>query len=72
MSNLIRFGVSLEEELLKKFDRHIKEFAYAGKIHDAVKTLLQGNFWYAEDRAVQENVFAPGQFGMKSRAQFKQ
>jgi metal-responsive CopG/Arc/MetJ family transcriptional regulator len=25
MSSLVRFGVSLEEELLKKFDRHIKK-----------------------------------------------
>jgi CopG family nickel-responsive transcriptional regulator len=40
MSNLIRFGVSLEEELLKKFDRHIKQHKYTNR-SEAVRDLIR-------------------------------
>jgi CopG family nickel-responsive transcriptional regulator len=40
MSNLIRFGVSLDEELLKKFDRHIKQHKYTNR-SEAVRDLIR-------------------------------
>jgi CopG family nickel-responsive transcriptional regulator len=40
MSSLVRFGVSLEEELLKKFDRHIKKNKYTNR-SEAVRDLIR-------------------------------
>lgn len=40
MSNLIRFGVSLEEDLLRKFDRHIRERKYTNR-SEAVRDLIR-------------------------------
>ena len=40
MSSLVRFGVSLEEGLLKKFDRHIKKNKYTNR-SEAVRDLIR-------------------------------
>lgn len=40
MSKLVRFGVSLEEGLLKKFDRHIKQNKYTNR-SEAVRDLIR-------------------------------
>ncbi len=40
MSNLVRFGVSLEDDLLNKFDRHIKERKYTNR-SEAVRDLIR-------------------------------
>ena len=54
MSELIRFGVSLEKELLQKFDRHIKKENYANRsnaIADLIRDKLIKQEW-AEDKEV--------------------
>ena len=54
MSELIRFGVSLEKELLKKFDKHIKKENYANRsnaIADLIRDKLIKQEW-AEDKEV--------------------
>ena len=54
MSKLIRFGVSLEKELLKKFDKHIKKENYANRsnaIADLIRDKLIRQEW-AEDKEV--------------------
>ena len=40
MSNLVRFGVSLEEDLLAKFDLHIKQHKYTNR-SEAVRDLIR-------------------------------
>jgi len=40
MSQLIRFGVSIEETLLKKFDQHIQARAY-GNRSEAIRDLIR-------------------------------
>jgi len=40
MSNLIRFGVSLENDLLNKFDRHIKKHKYTNR-SEAIRDLIR-------------------------------
>jgi CopG family transcriptional regulator, nickel-responsive regulator len=40
MSSLVRFGVSLEDDLLKKFDRHIKKNKYTNR-SEAVRDLIR-------------------------------
>jgi CopG family nickel-responsive transcriptional regulator len=42
MSNIIRFGVSLERELLKKFDKLIKEKKYSNR-SEAIRDLIREN-----------------------------
>ncbi len=54
MSELIRFGVSLEKELLQKFDKHIKKENYANRsnaIADLIRDKLIRQEW-AEDKEV--------------------
>ena len=54
MSELIRFGVSLEKELLHKFDKHIKKENYANRsnaIADLIRDKLIRQEW-AEDKEV--------------------
>jgi CopG family nickel-responsive transcriptional regulator len=54
MSELIRFGVSLEKELLKKFDNHIKKENYTNRsnaIADLIRDKLIKQEW-AEDKEV--------------------
>ena len=54
MSELIRFGVSLEKELLQKFDKHIKKENYANRsnaIADLIRNKLIRQEW-AEDKEV--------------------
>jgi len=54
MSELIRFGVSLEKELLQKFDKHIKKENYANRsnaIADLIRDKLIKQEW-AEDKEV--------------------
>ena len=43
MSNLVRFGVSLEKELLKKFDGHIKNRKYTNR-SEAIRDLIQDDW----------------------------
>lgn len=43
MSKLVRFGVSLEEELLKNFDRYIREKEYQNR-SEAIRDLIRGEF----------------------------
>jgi CopG family transcriptional regulator, nickel-responsive regulator len=48
MSKLIRFGVSLEEDLLNKFDRHIKRNKYTNRseaIRDLIRSELIKDEW---------------------------
>lgn len=48
MSKLIRFGVSLEEDLLNKFDRHIKRKKYTNRseaIRDLIRSELIKEEW---------------------------
>jgi CopG family transcriptional regulator, nickel-responsive regulator len=40
MSKLVRFGVSLEEDLLKKFDGHIKKQKYTNR-SEAIRDLIR-------------------------------
>jgi CopG family transcriptional regulator, nickel-responsive regulator len=40
MSELVRFGVSLEEDLLSKFDRHIKKHKYTNR-SEAIRDLIR-------------------------------
>ena len=40
MSNLVRFGVSLEDDLLNKFDRHIKRHKYTNR-SEAIRDLIR-------------------------------
>jgi CopG family nickel-responsive transcriptional regulator len=40
MSELVRFGVSLEEDLLNKFDRHIKKHKYTNR-SEAIRDLIR-------------------------------
>ena len=42
MSEIVRFGVSLEKELLKKFDMLIKEKKYSNR-SEAIRDLIRGN-----------------------------
>ncbi len=54
MSELIRFGVSLEKVLLQKFDKHIKKENYANRsnaIADLIRDKLIKQEW-AEDKEV--------------------
>ena len=54
MSELIRFGVSLEKELLQKFDKHIKKENYTNRsnaIADLIRDKLIRQEW-AEDKEV--------------------
>jgi len=43
MSKVVRFGISLEEELLKNFDRHIREKEYQNR-SEAIRDLIRGEF----------------------------
>ncbi|MEK7749932.1 MAG: ribbon-helix-helix protein, CopG family, partial [Planctomycetota bacterium] len=40
MSNLVRFGVSLDKELLRKFDERIKEEKYTNR-SEAIRDLIR-------------------------------
>ncbi len=54
MSNLVRFGVSLEEELLKKFDRLISQHKYTNRseaVRDLIREELVKKEW-TENRGV--------------------
>jgi len=42
MSDIVRFGVSLEKELLDKFDRLIKETKYPNR-SEAIRDLIREN-----------------------------
>lgn len=42
MSFLVRFGVSLEKELLKKFDTHIRKKKYTNR-SEAIRDLIRGD-----------------------------
>ncbi|MCK4308402.1 MAG: ribbon-helix-helix protein, CopG family, partial [Candidatus Atribacteria bacterium] len=42
MSEIVRFGVSLEKELLDKFDRLIKEKKYPNR-SEAIRDLIREN-----------------------------
>ena len=43
MSKLVRFGASLEEELLKSFDKYIKEKEYKNR-SEAIRDLIREGF----------------------------
>ena len=48
MSSLIRFGVSLDEALLDRFDRHIQKKGYANRseaIRDLIRDVLVKDEW---------------------------
>jgi CopG family nickel-responsive transcriptional regulator len=54
MSDLVRFGVSLEEDLLKQFDRHIRSGKYTNRseaIRDLIREALIKKEWL-ENREV--------------------
>lgn len=48
MSSLIRFGMSLDDALLKKFDKHIEKMGYANRseaIRDLIREALVRDEW---------------------------
>jgi CopG family transcriptional regulator, nickel-responsive regulator len=48
MSSLIRFGVSLDEALLEKFDQHIQKKGYSNRseaIRDSIRDMLIRDEW---------------------------
>lgn len=52
MSQVVRFGVSLEAKLLKKFDSLIKKIGYANRseaIRDLIRNRLVEEEWKSED-----------------------
>lgn len=52
MSNLSRFGVSMDSTLLEKFDRLIKRKGYSNRseaVRDLVRDALVGDQWSRED-----------------------
>jgi CopG family transcriptional regulator, nickel-responsive regulator len=54
MSRLVRFGVSLEEDLLKKFDNHLRQHEYTNRseaIRDLIREELVKEEW-TENREV--------------------
>src|ERR1700730_3735770 len=53
-------------------DRRIEEFLDLGEGDDLVEFAFDLDAAHAEDRAVQEDVFATGQFGMKSGTNLEQ
>jgi hypothetical protein len=53
-------------------DRRIEELLDLGEDDDLVEFAFDLDAAHAEDRAVQEDVFATGQFGMKSGANLEQ
>jgi len=49
MKKLIRFGVSLDHQLLEKFDRHIKRRKYTNRseaLRDLIRENLVGQEWH--------------------------
>ncbi|MCA9472623.1 MAG: nickel-responsive transcriptional regulator NikR [Nitrospirales bacterium] len=55
MSQLIRFGVSLEKKLLAAFDRHIKRKKYQNRseaIRDLIRNQLVGEEWGGNNETV--------------------
>lgn len=52
MSDLVRFGVSLDGELLKKFDEHIKQHSYTNRsnaIADIIREKLIEDEWTSNE-----------------------
>ena len=43
MTKLVRFGISLEEELLRNFDKYIKDKEYQNR-SEAIRDLIRGEF----------------------------
>jgi CopG family transcriptional regulator, nickel-responsive regulator len=55
MSKLVRFGISLDSQLLKKFDALIKEKEYANRseaIRDLIRDVLIHKEWQDEEREI--------------------
>ena len=53
MSHLVRFSVSLEEELLKRFDNHIKQQRYKNRseaLRDLIREELVAGEWQKNER----------------------
>ena len=55
MSNLIRFGVSIEEDLLAQFDEQIEEKGYTNR-SEAIRDLIRGQIVEEEWKTGQETV----------------
>jgi CopG family transcriptional regulator, nickel-responsive regulator len=52
MSDLVRFGVSLDKELLQKFDEHIKQHSYSNRsnaIADIIRDQLIEQEWISNE-----------------------
>jgi CopG family transcriptional regulator, nickel-responsive regulator len=52
MSDLIRFGVSLDRQLLERFDAYLNEKGYENRseaIRDLIRDILVGQEWVAPD-----------------------
>jgi CopG family transcriptional regulator, nickel-responsive regulator len=48
MSKLVRFGISLDQQLLKAFDKHIERKSYSNRseaIRDLIRSELVGEEW---------------------------
>ena len=55
MSDLVRFGVSIEEELLENFDREIKKKGYASRseaIRDLIRDQMVHEEWASDEETV--------------------
>lgn len=55
MSNLVRFGVSIEDELLKRFDREIEKKGYSNRseaIRDLIRDQIVAEEWASDKETV--------------------
>ena len=53
------------------FDRRVEKFFDFRKCHDLVELAFDFRLAHSENRAVEKNIFAPGQFGVKTRPDFE-
>jgi len=61
MSHLVRFSVSLEEELLKSFDKHIQEQRYENRseaLRDLIREELVAGEWQKNEKGSPQKRFS--------------
>jgi CopG family transcriptional regulator, nickel-responsive regulator len=55
MSNVVRFGISIESELLEKFDEHIKRKSYSNRseaIRDLIRDTIVAEEWATDQETI--------------------
>jgi len=53
MSDVVRFGISIDERLLEKFDRHIDDKGYSNRseaVRDLIRNALVDEQWAKDDQ----------------------